>query len=116
MLANEVPNVVSEEGFRSLIDEGYQAVVLCLAEVEKRHTQWSGRWIVRAVGGEGQTDRTLVTSRGHMRAREFKTTLGLISFLYELGYETVSIPLREGTRAVQARGPEPEPAGVDEAS
>lgn len=106
MLANEVPNVVSEEGFRLLLGEGYDAQVLCLEDPEKRQTQWHGRWAVRALGGEGRTDCVLVTTRGHrgaLQAREFKTSLGLISFLVQMGFEIVSLPMRAGIRVVQTK-------------
>jgi hypothetical protein len=105
MLSSAAPNVVSKEGFRLLLDDGYQAAVVCEVAAEMRHTQWAGRWIVRALGGEGRGDYILVSTRGNLRAREFKTTLGLISFLHEMGFENVCIPLREGTSAIQ-HGPE----------
>ena len=104
MLAEEAPNVVSAEGLRLLLDDGYQVVVVCEGESRKRDTQWAGRWIIRALGADERSERILVSSRGNLRAREFKTTLGLISFLQEMGFDTVTIPLREGSRAVQTRG------------
>lgn len=103
MLADKAPNVVSQEGLRVLLEQGYQAVVVCEEPVERRDTQWRGRWTVRASGSEGGDDFIVVSTRGHLRPREFKTTLGLISFLYDMGIETVAIPLREGTRALQSR-------------
>ena len=101
MLNNEAPNVVSEDGFRLLLDEGYQAVVVCHSEVEKQGTQWTGRWTLWAVGSEEGSNRLLVSARGHLKPREFKTTLGLIGFIRKMGFEAAVIPFREGARAVQ---------------
>lgn len=103
MLRDEAPNVVSRDGFRSLLEEGYQAAVVCEAGGKVRDNQLAGRWSVRLLGGEGRSDYVLVSLGGNLQARQFKTTLGLISFLYEMGFETVSIPLREGTSAIQPR-------------
>lgn len=103
MLKNEAPNVVSRDGFRLLMDDGYQALVVCEVAGKQRDTQWAGRWSIRALGGAGRGDYILVSTTGNLRAREFRTTLGLINFLHEMGFETVSIPLREGTSAIQPR-------------
>lgn len=101
MLKDEAPNVVSRDGFRSLLDDGYQAAVVCEAAGKLRDNQIAGRWSIRALGGDGRGDYILVSVGGNLRPRQFKTTLGLINFLHEMGFETVSIPLREGTSAVQ---------------
>ena len=97
----EGPNVVSEEGFRTLLDQGHQAVVRCHAEVEKQGTQWTGRWTVLVSVREGGPSRVLVSHRGQFKPREFKTTLGLIGFIRKMGFDGVLIPLRQGTQAVQ---------------
>ena len=103
MLGNEAPNVVSKEGFRLLMDEGYDALVICQEAAERRDNQWSGRWSVWALGGEGRGNRVLVSARGPLQPREFKTTFGLISFLQEMGFNAVTIPLDRGTRSLQMR-------------
>lgn len=102
MLTDEPPNVVSEKGLRDLLDEGYQALVVCQRSVEKRGPQWSGSWIVWALGGDGRGNRLLVTTRGSLAPREFKNTNGLIAFLRRMGFDPVSIPLGKDSRAVQA--------------
>ncbi len=99
----EGPNVVSEEGFRTLLDRGYQAVVRCHTEVEKQGTQWTGRWTVLVSEGEGRPSRILVSHRGQFKPREFKTTLGLIGFIRKMGFDAVLIPLRPGVQAVQTQ-------------
>lgn len=108
MLAEEAPNVVTEEGFRLLLDKGYEAQVLCLEDPERRTTQWHGLWAVRGVGPKGQPDCVLVTTRRSIQAREFKTSLGIISFLVQMGYDIVSLPMRKGARALQMRGAHPD--------
>jgi hypothetical protein len=40
----------------------------------------------------------LVTSRSVLKLRDFKTIVGLVSFLADMGYTTASIPLEEGGR------------------
>ena len=99
----EGPHVGSEEGFRSLLDRGHQAVVRCHTEVEKQGTQWTGRWTVLVSQGESGPSRVLVSHRGQLKPREFKTTLGLIGFIRKMGFDGVLIPLRQGTQAVQTQ-------------
>ena len=108
MLGNEAPNVVTKEGFRGLMDEGYDALVVAQEDAERKNNQWNGRWSVWALGGKGRGDRILVSTRGItagglLDAREFKTTFGLIGFLQEMGYSTVAIPLEKGVGALQVR-------------
>lgn len=103
MLANEAPNVVSRDGFRLLLDDGYQAIVVCEVDGEQKDSRWTGRWTIRALGGEGRTDYVLVSVGGDLRAREFKTALGVISFLHEMGFEIISIPFRQGGAVIQPR-------------
>lgn len=111
MLADEAPNVVSAEGFRLLLDEGYQALVVCHGPVEKKHNQWAGSWTVRAVAGDRRDERLLVVSRRELRPREFKTTLGLIGFFLDMGFASVSIPIREGGRTLHGRDAAPDARG-----
>ena len=101
MLIDEAPNVVSEEGFRLLLDEGYEAVVVCHSGLEKVGVQWAGRWTAWVSHAERPDRRLLVSSRGQLKPREFKTTLGLIGFLRKMGFASATIPFHEGARAVQ---------------
>lgn len=97
-MIEEAPNVVSEEGLRGLLAKGYVAEVVCKEGGEKRHNSWYGTWIVRAVSADGRDEKLLVTSRSFLKVREFKTIVGLVSFLHDLGCKVVSIPLEQGGR------------------
>lgn len=94
----EAPNVVTEDGLRSLLADGYLLEVVCKEAGEKRHNSWYGTWVARAVTVDGRADKMLVTSRSYLKVREFKTIVGLVSFLSEMGCTTASIPLEEGGR------------------
>ena len=95
-LMQDAPNVVSEEGLRTLLSEGHSADVVCRITPTKTSAQWSGIWTVHCVSPDGETRRLLVTARNNMAAREFKTINGLVSFLAGLGVSIASIPMVEG--------------------
>jgi stalled ribosome rescue protein Dom34 len=97
-MIEEAPNVVTVDGLRGLLAEGYLLEVVCKEAGEKRHNSWYGTWVVRAVAEDGRADKMLVTSRSYLKVREFKTIVGLVSFLAEMGCKSVSIPLEEGGR------------------
>lgn len=46
----------------------------------------------------GRDDKMLVTSRSVAKLRDFKTIVGLVSFLADIGCTTASIQLVEGAR------------------
>ena len=57
VMIEEAPNVVTEDGLRGLLGQGYRAEVVCKEGAEKRHNSWYGTWTVRAGGavlGESQ--------------------------------------------------------------
>lgn len=95
---DETPNVVTEDGLRGLLTEGYVIEVVCKEGAEKRHNSWYGGWVIRAVAPDGRPDKMLVTSRSLLKLRDFKTIVGLVSFLADMGCTTASIPLVEGAR------------------
>jgi hypothetical protein len=95
---DETPNVVTEDGLRGLLTEGYVIEVVCKEGAEKRHNSWYGAWVIRAVAPDGRHDKMLVTSRSLLKLRDFKTIVGLVSFLADMGCTTASIPLAEGAR------------------
>lgn len=95
---DETPNVVTEDGLRGLLTEGYVIEVVCKEGAEKRHNSWYGAWVIRAVAPDGRPDKMLVTSRSLLKLRDFKTIVGLVSFLADIGCTTASIPLVEGAR------------------
>ena len=97
-MIEEAPNVVTEDGLRGLLGQGYRAEVVCKEGAEKRHNSWYGTWTVRAVTSDGRDEKLLVTSRSYLKIREFKTIVGLVSFLADMGATVVSIPLEEGGR------------------
>ncbi|WP_254604298.1 hypothetical protein [Leisingera sp. ANG59] len=41
------PNVVTEDGLRDLLSDGYLIEVICNQTAEKRHNSWYGSWVVR---------------------------------------------------------------------
>ncbi len=91
-------NVVTEDGLRDLLSDGYLIEVICNQTAEKRHNSWYGAWIVHAVTKDGQDAKMLVTSRSVFKLREFKTIVGLVSFLAEMGRLSANIPLIPGRR------------------
>lgn len=95
------PNVVSEDGLKERLSEGWQIEVVCKKAGEKRHANWYGAWGVRIISPDGQTERTLVTFRKDMDQRLFRTANGLISFLVDCGVRIPSVPVHEGDRAPQ---------------
>lgn len=97
-MIEEAPNVVTEDGLRGLLREGYLLEVVCKETAEKRHNSWYGIWVVRALSEDGRDDKMLVTSRSYLKIREFRTIVGLVSFLADMGCTTASIPLEEGGR------------------
>jgi hypothetical protein len=110
-MIEEAPNVVTEDGLRGLLTDGYLIEVVCKEAAEKRHNSWYGSWVIRAVHEDGRDDKMLVTSRSVLKLRDFKTIVGLVSFLADMGCTTASIPLQEGGRerhAVPGRTPAPD--------
>jgi hypothetical protein len=97
-MMDQAPNVVTEDGMRSLLAQGYLIEVVCREGAEKRHNSWYGAWVIRAVAQDGGDEKMLVTSRSVGKLRDFKTIVGLVSFLADMGCTTASIPLSEGAR------------------
>lgn len=95
-LMQDAPNVVSEEGLRTLLAEDHSVDVVCRATPTRTTAQWSGVWTVHCVSPDREIRRLLVTARNNMVAREFKTINGLVSFLAGVGLTTASIPMQEG--------------------
>lgn len=97
-MLEEAPNVVTEDGLRRLLAAGYSAEVVCKETGAKRHNTWTGTWVVRAIGPDGNDEKLLVTSRAYFKVREFKTVVGLVSFLSDMGFRTAHVPLEAGGR------------------
>ena len=104
-LNKEAPNVVTETLFRSLMRSGYLAEVVCKTEATKKSAVWYGLWIIRVVNQDRSFEKLLVPARqranaeDEVRIREFKTANGLISFMQNIGFTHVNIPLKEGGRS-----------------
>lgn len=101
----EALNVVTETQFKSLIEAGYRAEVVCTEDAYRRASIWYGVWIVRVIHEDG-TEKVLVTTRHNAEqkgifTRTFRTTNGLISFLDNMGFEQVNIPLKKERRIQQ---------------
>ena len=90
------PNVVTEDGLRDLLSDSYLIEVVCNRTAEKRHNSWYGSWVVHPVTKNGQDAKMLVTSRSVFKLREFKTIVGLVSFLADMGCLSANIPLIAG--------------------
>ena len=93
--------MVTEDGLRDLLSSGYLIEVICNQTAEKRHNSWYGSWVVHAVTVDGQDAKMLVTSRSVFKLREFKTIVGLVSFLADMGCLSANIPLTTGRRERQ---------------
>ena len=92
-----VHDVIREAEIRGFVDRGATIVVVATDEPRRVTSGLAGRWEVHV---EANGDRCfLVTSRDPSRPRGFKTLSGLISFLTELGFDHVSVPMREGFEA-----------------
>lgn len=99
-LAKEEPNVVTEAGFKDLIESGYHVEVVCKVEAFRKNSVWHGLWVLRAVSEDG-VEKQLVTARArsegdHIQIRTFKTVTGLVSFLINLGFSVIAFPVHEG--------------------
>lgn len=114
--SNEAPNVVTENRFRTLMQSGYQAEVVCRSAAFRKSAVWYGEWIIRVVDQDRTFEKLLVVARSgtsensEIRIREFKTANGLISFLSGMGCSHVNIPLHEGGRSTHVL---PEDALID---
>jgi hypothetical protein len=97
-MMDQTPNVVTEDGMRALLAQGYQIEVVCREGAEKRHNSWYGSWVIRAIAPDGEDEKMLVTSRSVGKLRDFKTIVGLVSFLSDMGCSTARVPLVEGAR------------------
>jgi hypothetical protein len=98
-----VHDAIRESEIRGFVDRGATIVVVAADEPRRVTSGLAGRWEVHA---ETRGDRRfLVTSRDPSRPRGFKTVSGLISFLNELGFEQVSVPMRKGIEARLAAEP-----------
>lgn len=95
------PNEVTEDGLRDLLSDGYLIGVICNQTAEKRHNSLYGSWVVHAVTKDGQDAKMLVTSRSVFKLREFKTIVGLVRFLADMGCLSANIPLTTGRRERQ---------------
>lgn len=94
MATTLVHDVIREAEIRGFVDRGATIVVVATDEPRRVTSGLAGRWEVHA---EASGDRRfLVTSRDPSRPRGFKTVSGLISFLTELGFDDVSVPMRKG--------------------
>ena len=97
-IMDDTPNVVTEDGLRGLLAQGYLLEVVCKQTAEKRHNSWYGVWLIRAVSPDGLDLKMLVTSRSLLKFRDFSTIVGLVSFLADMGCTTANIPLKAGGR------------------
>lgn len=96
------PNVVSENGLRNLLQDGWQVEIVCRRDAEKRSYNWHGEWTVRGISPDGLQEKILITARNELEFRVLKTANGVISFMLDMGFEHIHLPLFEGGRCRQA--------------
>ena len=105
-LNKEAPNVVTETQFKVLLQQGYQAEVVCKTPAFRKNAVWYGEWFIRAVTEDRSVEKLLVPGRRWNKQPEeiplriFKTANGLISFLEGFGFDQIHIPMLKGGRAV----------------
>jgi len=106
-LEKEAPNVVKEVLFRHLVAHGYMAEIVCQEAAFRKASIWYGEWIVRVVNAERTYQKVLITSPrranelDEVKIRLFKTINGLTSFMHEVGFAHVDVPLIVGGRSLQ---------------
>lgn len=104
----ELTNGVSEEGLRELVEQGYTTEVVCVDDPYFTGQYFAGKWNIRAVSPDGESEMVLVTQRRTKQPREIKTINGIISLLIGLGYDGVNLPMRAGGRRTnRKRGANP---------
>ena len=97
MATTLVHDVIREAEIRSFVDRGATIVVVAMDEPRRVTSGLAGRWEVHAEASGAR--RFLVTSRDPSRPRWFKTLSGLVSFLTELGFDEVAVPMRKGSES-----------------
>ena len=106
-LNKEAPNVVTEALFRTLLEMGNRARILCEEDAYLKSAVWYGSWTARVVSGDGSLDKRLVAHpRGtgedqEIRIKIFRTINGLASFMHRMGFTDFNIPFYEGGVSVQ---------------
>ena len=114
-LEKEAPNVVTESGFRDLVESGHRVEVVCKESAFKKGPSWHGVWILRVVSDAG-VEKLLVTartrtSRNEIKIREIKTITGVVALLRAIGFSHADVPLEEGKRTVHKLSSEELAAG-----
>lgn len=107
-LEKEAPNVVKEVLFRHLVARGYMAEIVCQEAAFRKASIWYGEWIVRLVNEDRTFSKVLITSPRRpldelddVKVRLFKTINGLTSFMHEVGFAHLDVPLIAGGRTLQ---------------
>ena len=94
----ELTNGVSEEGLRELVEQGYTTEIVCVDDPQYTGVYFTGKWNIRAVSPDGESEMVLVTQRRTKQPRDIKTAMGVINLLLGLGYDGVNLPMRAGGR------------------
>lgn len=94
----ELPNGVSEEGLRELVEQGYTTEVVCVDDPHYTGQNFTGKWNIRVVSPDGDSEMVLVTQRKTKEPRDIKTIVGVINLLIGMGYDAVNLPMRAGGR------------------
>lgn len=93
--------LVQEAELVALVRKGYVIEVIVQETPFKKAATWHGEWVIRLTDDEESFEAYLVTARGYATksVRVIKTVNGLLSFMTELGFATVGIPMEKGERA-----------------
>ena len=116
--ARDAPNVVTAVQFNTLLQGGYDVDIIARGEPELRGAFWYGDWIVAIVDRDRMVQRLLVKTRtrssvsDEIELRDIKTANGVLSFMYKLGFRSVSIPLAKDGRTSH-RSPFRSPDGTE---
>lgn len=97
----ETAPYLSKRQLLALISDGYLIDVVSLADAHKTAAVWYGEWVIQVPEQRGEPERFLVSvsNLGAPKLRTCKTANGLISLMQELGFDDVTVPMKEGRSA-----------------
>lgn len=101
-----------------LIKADYLIEVVCMTEPYLKASVWYGEWTIQVPEQRGGSERFLVSARSNdgPHLRTFKTGYGVISFMWKLGFRTISLPMEKGASVSNRIGSKsaisPEPASA----
>ena len=99
-LGKKATDVLYEAAIPTEMEKGWRLEISCFRDVEKRFNAFHGSWAVALLSPEGEPEqrRVLLTSAGIFK--EFKTVVGLFSFLQKAGFRAPQFPIYDGETVV----------------